>query len=157
MIAHTDHAVMVLTRSTFTPVFAPRITAVVAGALFARAIVTRAVLAGALIPCTVVTGAILTRSIFPRPIFPRPIFPRTVVAAAVVTATILTAVTAAFGPGPVGLLRLGHDGNFNHWLGGHWLQRCHLSMRLHRALTLVSVAVAAARSTRFIARAVGPV
>jgi hypothetical protein len=152
MIAHTDHAVMVLTRSTLTPIVAPRIAAVVAGALFARAIVTRAVLAGALIPCTVVTGAILTRTIFPRPILTR-----TVVAAAVVTATILTAVTAAFGPGRVGLLRLGHDGNFNHWLGGHWLQRCHLSMRLHRALTLVSVAVAAARSTRFIARAVGPV
>jgi hypothetical protein len=147
MIAHTDHAVMVLTRSTLTPIVAPRIAAVVAGALFARAIVTRAVLAGAFIPCTVVAGAI----------FPRPILTRTVVAAAVVTTTILTAITAAFGPGRVGLLRLGHDGNFNHWLGGHWLQRCHLSMRLHRALTLVSVAVAAARSTRFIARAVWPV
>jgi hypothetical protein len=127
MIAHTDHAVMVLTRRPLTPIVAPRIAAVVA-------------------------GAILTRSIFPRPILTR-----TVVAAAVVTTTILTAITAAFGPGRVGLLRLGHDGNFNHWLGGHWLQRCHLSMRLHRALTLVSVAVAAARSTRFIARAVWPV
>jgi hypothetical protein len=142
MIAHTDHAVMVLTRSTFTPVLAPRIAAVFPGALFARA----------LIAGTVVAGAILTRTVFPRPIFPR-----TVVAAAVVTTTILTAITAAFGPGCGGLLGLGHNGNFDHGLGGHWLQRCHLSMRLHRALTLVSVAVAAARSTRFIARAVGPV
>jgi hypothetical protein len=152
MIAHTDHAVMVLTRSTLTPIVAPRIAAVVAGALFARAIVTRAVLAGAFIPCTVVAGAILTR-----PIFPRPILTRTVVAAAVVTTTILTAITAAFGPGCSGLLGLGHNGNFDHGLGGHGLQRGDLGVRFHRALTLVSVAVAAARSTRFIARAVGPV
>jgi hypothetical protein len=147
MIAHTDHAVMVLTRSTFTPVFAPRIAALFPGALFARAIVTRAVLARALIAGTVVAGAILTR----------PIFPRTIVAAAVVTTTILTAITAAFGPGWGGLLSLGHDGNFDHRLGGHGLQRCDFGVRFHRPVAPVSVAVAAARTTRFIARAVGPV
>ena len=152
MIAHTDHAVMVLTRSTLTPVFAPRIAAFFPRALFARAIVTRAVLARALIAGTVVAGAILTRTIFPRPIFPR-----TVVAPAVVTTTILTAITATFGPGCGGLLGLGHDGNFDHRLGGHGLQRGDFGVRFHRPVAPVSVAVAAARTARFIARAVGPV
>jgi hypothetical protein len=147
MIAHTDHAVMVLTRSTLTPVFAPRIATVFPGALFARAVLTRALIAG-----TVVAGAILTRTVFPRPIFPRTVF-----AAAVVTTTILTAITAAFGPGCGGLLGLGHNGNFDHGLGGHGLQRGDLGVRLHRPVAPVSVAVAAARTARFIARAVGPV
>jgi hypothetical protein len=144
VIAHADHALMILTRTTLAPIFAPRIAA----------FVTRAVIAGPLI-----AGAVVARPVVPGPIFMGPIFtgtviPRAVFSATVVTAAILTALTAALG---AGLSRLGCDTDLDHRLDRDRLQGCHFSMRLHRAIALVSVAATAARSARFITRAVGPV
>jgi hypothetical protein len=152
MIAHADHAVMILTRTTLTPIVAARIAAVLPGTVIARAILAGTVVTRTLITCAVLTGTLLAGAVIPRTIFARAL-----VAAAVVTTAILTAITAAFGPRRVGVLGLGRDGDFNHRQRSNRLQRCDFGVGLHRAITLVGVAVTAARAARFITRAVGPV